>query len=104
MLGDQMRYFILFLFLFTRLAVAETNYTLPIHSPWEVEVLIKDYLEREYPKIDLSEYNYWGLSYMYMEGGFWTANFDCKKRVKLGCHFGVQVSNSKSPKFTFHGG
>ena len=98
-----MKYLVLGL-LFASAGVIATKgeYALPIHTPEEAEALIIEYLRRDRPQTDMTKYNYESLSYTYMKG-FWTASFECKK-VELSCHFGVQMSNEKEPKFTFYPG
>jgi hypothetical protein len=91
-----------FLFVSAVVIASEDEYVLPIHAPEEAETLIIEYLRRDRPQIDLTEYNYESLSYTYMQG-FWTASFECKK-VELSCHFGVQMSNDKNPEFRFYPG
>ena len=97
-----MKKLILIIFFLSFVASAEIDYIKPIYEPSEVEKLVIDYLRASHSELDLSKYKFWNLSYEY-KSGTWTASFECKE-VALSCHFGVQLSNEKQPKFTFYPG
>jgi hypothetical protein len=98
----KVRLIILCTILFAQLSWAEGVYQEFIHNPYKVEKLILEYLKNEHSNTDLNNYQSMELSFNFNQG-IWTASFECKE-VKLSCHFGVQATNERNPKFTFYPG
>ncbi len=86
-------------------SVANEEYRMPLHSPTEVTELIKNYIKEERPNLELDKYEVGTLSYDFIIGK-WSSIYACKagQDFNNGCHFTVNMSDSKPVKFRFWGG
>ena len=87
------------------ISVANEKYRMPTLSPSEVTELIKDYIKEQHPDLELEKYEVGTLNYDFIIGK-WSSIYTCKagQDFSNGCHFTVDVSDSKPTKFRFWGG
>ena len=83
----------------------------PVLTPEQVIEKTQSYLIKEM-KTELDKYYLSQVSFIYYsdqkKDGRWILFYECKPNkdgsIAVGCHFGVEVSNSKEPSFNIHPG